>query len=108
MIELFDICKIHPIQHGRTQKLVLDHVSLRVYPGEKCGILGRNGASKSTLIRIISGYDQIHSCNVHKPMNVSWSLAFSDAFRDSLTGPDKARLISSLLRGQFLKKPWSW
>ena len=101
MIELTNICKTYPIHHGRSQKLVLDHVNLRVNSGEKWGILGRNGAGKSTLIRIISGSDKPHSGHITKNMTVSWPLAFGDAFQGSLTGRDNARLISRVYGVDF-------
>lgn len=94
MIELIDICKTYPNHHGRAQKLVLDHVNLRVNPGEKWSILGRNGAEKSTLIRIISGSDKPHPGQTRKTMTVSWPLAFGDAFQGSLTGKGNTKLIS--------------
>ncbi len=103
MIELIDICKTYPVHHGRSQRVVLDHVNLTVRPGERWGILGRNGAGKSTMIRIISGSDRPHSGTVRKTMSVSWPLAFGDAFQGSLTGRDNARLISRVYGVEFAK-----
>ena len=36
-------------------KLLLDHVSLRVMPGETVALIGPNGAGKSTFLRVMSG-----------------------------------------------------
>ena len=94
MLQLIDVCKSYPIHHGRSMRQVLDHVNLTIRPGEKWGIMGRNGAGKSTMIRIMSGSDRPHSGVVRKDMSVSWPLAFGDAFQGSLTGKDNARLIS--------------
>jgi ABC-2 type transport system ATP-binding protein len=44
-----------PITHSYGRKLVLDHVSLSVQPGEAVAIVGENGAGKSTLMRICAG-----------------------------------------------------
>jgi macrolide transport system ATP-binding/permease protein len=38
-------------------RLVLDHVSLTVRPGEHAGIVGENGSGKSTLLRLIAGIE---------------------------------------------------
>ena len=35
--------------------LALDDVSVRLYPGEVHGLVGDNGASKSTLVKVLSG-----------------------------------------------------
>jgi sulfate-transporting ATPase len=43
-------------KHG--QKKVLDDVWLAFYPGAKIGVLGRNGAGKSTCLRIMAGLDK--------------------------------------------------
>lgn len=43
-------------KHG--QKEVLKDVSLSFYPGAKIGVLGRNGAGKSTILKIMAGKDK--------------------------------------------------
>jgi capsular polysaccharide transport system ATP-binding protein len=72
---------------------VLDDVNLIVKPGEKVGILGRNGAGKSTIIRLISGAERPSSGHIRRDMSVSWPLAFGGAFQGTLTGLDNLRFI---------------
>ncbi|MCI4406652.1 MAG: ABC transporter ATP-binding protein [Sulfuricurvum sp.] len=101
MLELKNICKSYPIHHGKSERLILDHVNFRIERGEKWGILGRNGVGKSTLIRIISGSDLPQSGSVTSDMSISWPLAFGGAFQGSLTGRDNVKLISRIYGVDF-------
>lgn len=91
MITLADVCKSYPTRQGMVK--VLDGINLRVEPGEKLGILGRNGSGKSTMIRLISGAEQPDSGSVSRSMTVSWPIAFGGAFQGMLTGMDNLRFI---------------
>ena len=44
--------RVHP-----PDKVVLEDISLSFYPGAKIGVLGSNGAGKSSLLRIMAGLD---------------------------------------------------
>ncbi|EPX97041.1 MULTISPECIES: ABC transporter ATP-binding protein [Ralstonia] len=91
MIRLQNVCKDYHTRQGRRR--VLDGINLSVAPGEKIGILGRNGAGKSTMIRMISGAELPTSGKIARAMSVSWPLAFGGAFQGSLTGMDNLRFI---------------
>lgn len=91
MIKLVDVAKYYDTRHGRVR--IFDHVNLEIAPGEKVGILGRNGAGKSTMIRLISGAEQPTRGRIQREMSVSWPLAFGGAFQGSLTGLDNLRCI---------------
>lgn len=91
MIALKGLCKDYHTRQGRRR--VLDRVDLRVERGEKIGILGRNGAGKSTMIRMISGAELPTTGKIQRAMSVSWPLAFGGAFQGSLTGMDNLRFI---------------
>src|SRR3954469_16217113 len=54
LVELIDVSK----NFGSVQ--ALEGISLKVYGGEVCCLLGDNGAGKSTLIKILSG---VHAPN---------------------------------------------
>lgn len=91
MIHIEHVTKRYGTRHGEV--IVLDDVNLIVKPGEKVGILGRNGAGKSTMIRLISGAEQPSSGHIRRSMSVSWPLAFGGAFQGTLTGLDNLRFI---------------
>src|SRR5258708_17340665 len=48
-------------------RLVLDNVSFTVAPGEKAGLIGVNGAGKSSLLKIVAGYQEADSGTVMLP-----------------------------------------
>ena len=91
MIKLDNVVKSYPVKDGRRN--VLNGVNLTLNMGEKIGILGRNGAGQSTLIRILGGVEKPTSGKVTRTMSISWPLAFSGAFQGSLTGADNVRFV---------------
>jgi capsular polysaccharide transport system ATP-binding protein len=91
MIAFHNVSKRYPLRDGYNQ--VLNRIDLRVEAGEKVGILGRNGAGKSTTIRLLSGAELPTSGVISRTMSVSWPLAFGGAFQPALTGMDNLRLI---------------
>ena len=91
MIHIENVSKYYNTRQGPVT--VLDDVSLVIKPGEKVGILGRNGAGKSTMIRLISGAERPSSGRIKRDMSVSWPLAFGGAFQGTLTGLDNLRFI---------------
>lgn len=91
MIFIENVEKVYPVRNGAVT--VLQDINLLVSPGEKLGILGRNGAGKSTMVRLISGAEQPTSGTVRRDMSVSWPLAFGGAFQGALTGLDNLRFI---------------
>jgi branched-chain amino acid transport system ATP-binding protein len=68
------------VHHGQLQ--ALEHISLRVFPGEVYAIIGANGAGKSTLLRTISG--------LHTPTEGSVLLDGKDVTK---VRPDKRAIL---------------
>jgi len=91
MIQVDNVVKEYRTRSGPVR--VLDQVNLTVRPGQQLGILGRNGAGKSTIVRLISGTELPTSGTVRRTMSVSWPLAFGGAFQGTLTGYDNLRFI---------------
>ena len=91
MIKVENVTKSYATRHGVVT--VLDDINFSVKPGEKVGVLGRNGAGKSTIIRLISGAERPTSGSITREMSVSWPLAFGGAFQGTLTGLDNLRFI---------------
>lgn len=90
-IRLENVCKTYATRLGGRR--VLDHVNLTLEKGRHIGILGRNGAGKSTMIRLLSGAENPTSGRIHRGMSVSWPLAFTGAFQTHLTGLDNLKFV---------------
>lgn len=99
MIRLNNVRKVYPTRFG--EKLVLDGVGFELGMGERLGVLGRNGAGKSTMVRLISGAERPTSGTVERHMSVSWPLAFGGAFQQTLTGQDNVKFISRIYGQDF-------
>ena len=48
----------HSITHKYNEFIALDSVSIDIKPGEIVGLLGKNGAGKSSLMRVLTGFMQ--------------------------------------------------
>ncbi|HUR87713.1 MAG TPA: ATP-binding cassette domain-containing protein [Ramlibacter sp.] len=57
----------------RAAKVLLDRVSLVINPGEKVGLVGRNGAGKSSLFRLVDG--SLHEDSGDFSMPPQWRIA---------------------------------
>ncbi|HEV7214568.1 MAG TPA: ABC-F family ATP-binding cassette domain-containing protein, partial [Chloroflexota bacterium] len=47
--------RVHHVTYTLPDRLLLDDVSLEMTPGERVGLIGRNGEGKTTLLRLITG-----------------------------------------------------
>ena len=50
--QAYKLSRVYP-----PDKTVLENISLSFYPGVKIGVLGSNGAGKSSLLKIMAGLD---------------------------------------------------
>ena len=76
----------------------LKAVSFDIYPGETLGILGRNGAGKSSLLRIISGVIRPDRGRVINRGASVALLALQVGFDPNLSGRDNA-ILGGILQG---------
>jgi ATP-binding cassette subfamily F protein 3 len=61
MIRLENIC----LSFGN--QIIFDHISWSINPSAKIGLIGRNGAGKSTMLNVIGGTQQLDTGAVHIP-----------------------------------------
>ena len=91
MLSVEHVSKIYETRHGPYK--VFDNVSFTLQRGRNLGILGRNGAGKSTMIRLISGAERPTTGRIRRGMRISWPLAFVGAFAHNLTGLDNLKFV---------------
>lgn len=92
MIELHNVTKFYRTEAQK--KTILDHVSLVFEPGHSYGILGVNGAGKSTTLRLISGAELPNSGAVKRKVRVSWPLGFATGFHSAMSGRDNVKFVA--------------
>ena len=83
MIEMHNVLKFYK-NSGHT-KIVLDNVTAVFERGHSYGILGVNGAGKSTTLRLISGSEHPNAGRIKRNVRISWPLGFAAAFNANMT-----------------------
>lgn len=92
MIRFENVTKIYKTDgHRRT---ILERVSLTLKPGISYGILGINGAGKSTTMRLIGGTEEPSSGRIKRALRVSWPLGFGGGFHPAMTGRDNVIFVA--------------
>lgn len=92
MIQLQNVFKFYRTE-GHT-KIILDHVSATFESGKSYGLLGVNGAGKSTTLRMIAGTELPNSGKVRRSVRVSWPLGFAGGFHHQMTGRDNVKFVA--------------
>ncbi len=75
----------------------LDHVSFEVKKGETLGLVGRNGAGKSTMLKVISGILKPTEGSVKVNGNVVPMLELGSGFDMDLTGQENIFLNGAIM-----------
>lgn len=92
MIQLQNVYKFYKTEQHR--KVVLDNVSTQFEPGYSYGLLGVNGAGKSTTLRIIAGSELPNRGRVQRNVRVSWPLGFAGVFHPQMTGRENVAFVA--------------
>jgi len=92
MISFTNVSKHFKTQNHR--KIILDRVSVDFLPGYSYGLLGVNGAGKSTTLRMIAGTILPNAGRIRKNVRVSWPLGFSNGFHAAMTGKENLNFVA--------------
>lgn len=92
MIELRNLTKIYRL--NGVAKAVARDINFTFPTGESVAILGRNGAGKSTMLKMIAGTLQPDSGEILSTGTVSWPVGFAGSFHGDLTGAQNVRFVA--------------
>ncbi|GHG35069.1 ABC transporter ATP-binding protein [Paracoccus aerius] len=92
MIHLQNLCKTYTL-NGR-HKVVADNITATFPSGVSVALLGRNGAGKSSLLRMISGAMLPSSGKILSTGTISWPVGFAGSFNSELTGEQNCRFVA--------------
>ena len=86
------------LQPARVDRLrVLDDVSLRLFPGETLGIMGRNGSGKSTLLKVLCGIYPADSGGVTATAGITPILELGVGWNPELDAVDNVYLVGAVM-----------
>ncbi|MFN3274139.1 MAG: ABC transporter ATP-binding protein [Paracoccus sp. (in: a-proteobacteria)] len=94
MIHLDRLCKTYTL-NGRHQ-VVADNITMTFPTGSSLALLGRNGAGKSSLLRMISGAMLPTSGRILSTGTISWPVGFGGSFNGELTGEQNCRFVARI------------
>lgn len=92
MIQLNDVYKFY--KTDRHTKVILDHVSVNFDSNRSYGLMGVNGAGKSTTLRLIAGTELPNSGSIRRSARVSWPLGFAGGFHPEMSGRENALFVA--------------
>lgn len=78
------------------RKTILSDFSFQFPKARNVGIMGKNGAGKSTMMRLMAGIEPPDYGRVYRTSRVSWPLGFSGGFNGSMTGIESIRFVSRI------------
>ncbi|MGB0797847.1 MAG: ABC transporter ATP-binding protein [Planktomarina sp.] len=94
MIRLQNVSKTYRIKGQKT--VVADNLSLTLPSRKSIALLGRNGAGKSSLLRMIAGTMAPDRGRVISTGTISWPVGFAGSFHGDLTGAQNTRFIARI------------
>lgn len=94
MIDLQNVFKFYRSNSGN--KVILNNVSVRFHSGVSYGLLGINGAGKSTTMRLLAGSELPNSGKIVRGARISWPLGFAVGMHPALTGRENVNFVARL------------
>ncbi len=90
--------KIGEVKHNKNEKfLALNNLSFEIKKGETVGIIGRNGAGKSTILKLICRVTTPTKGNIYLNGRITSMLEVGTGFHPELTGRENVYLNGAIL-----------
>jgi len=94
MIKLENVTKYFKTEGEK--KYILKNVNVTILDGVNLGILGRNGAGKSTFLRMLGGIDFPTSGEINSVNSFSWPMGLAGGFQGSMTGRQNVKFVARI------------
>jgi len=91
MIVLDNVTKFFKVKEEK--KYILKNVNLVIPEFVNLGILGRNGAGKSTFLRMLGGIDFPNGGKIYSDKSFSWPMGLAGGFQGSMTGRQNVKFV---------------
>lgn len=79
-----------------TQKVVARNLNFTFPAGQAVGLLGRNGAGKSSLLSMLAGTLQPDAGRIVSNGTISWPVGFAGSFHADMTGAQNTRFVARI------------
>ncbi|AWB32558.1 ABC transporter ATP-binding protein [Orrella marina] len=96
MIEFRNVTKSYKDRVTKKRHYVFRNLSFSVPPGRNVALIGRNGAGKSTMMRLIAGNDRPDSGKIITPDSISWPVGLSGGFQSSLSARENVKFVARI------------
>ncbi|MBN2524939.1 MAG: ABC transporter ATP-binding protein [Deltaproteobacteria bacterium] len=94
MIALRNIYKSYNV-HGNVNH-VLNNISIVFPDNTNIGVVGLNGAGKSTMLRLMAGVELPDEGRIIRTGRISWPIGFAGGFNGSLSGEENCRFVARI------------
>lgn len=95
MIDFQNVSKSYRLRNGQTRH-IMRKLTLQLPHDHNVALVGRNGAGKSTTLKLISGNLMPDRGSIVRHGRVSWPMGFSGGMHPALTGRQNARFIARI------------
>lgn len=94
MIRFDSVTKRYMVKN--VHKCILDNASFTFPENKNIAIMGKNGAGKSTVMRMVSGIELPTSGVITRNEKISWPMGLSAGFNGLMTGVENVRFVARI------------